>query len=445
MRGEQAIRAILTRILSLASADQVEAIFTSEDSHLTRFANSTIHQNVSESNAEVRVKTIIGKRVGVASTNDLSDNGLQKVVESAQLIARFQPEQPELPPLPKSAHYAAIQAFSEATAACSPERRARAVAGICGRAKSAQLVASGAFATAQKELAIANSSGLFAYHPSTLADLNTVIMSDDSSGYASRTAWDVDKIDAEQAGIEAVDKALKSCKPIAIEPGAYTVILEEYAVADILRYLSYLGFGALALQEGRSFMTGKLGQQIMDGRISIVDDGLDAAGIPMPFDFEGAPKQRVEIIKNGIANAVVYDAATAQKEGKCSTGHSLPTPNTFGPMAGNLFMSAGQNSKEEMLASTARGLWVTRFHYVNPLHPLKATLTGMTRDGTFLIEKGELARPVKNLRFTQSMIEALSSVEMIGRERHCEEAFFGALVVPALKVRDFTFTGATEF
>ena len=445
MRGEQAIRAILTKILSLASADQVEVLFTGEDSHLTRFASSYIHQNVSESNAEVRVKAIIGKRVGVASTNDLSAGGLQKAVESAQMIARFQPEQPDLPPLPGPASYAAVQAFSEATASCSPEQRAHAVGMICGRAKSVKLIASGAFTTSQKELAIANSNGLFAYYPSTLADLNTVIMSDDSSGYASRTAWEVGQIDAEQAGIEAVDKALKSCKPTAIEPGAYTVILEEYAIADILRYLSYLGFGALALQEGRSFMTGKLGQPIMDARISIVDDGMDAAGIPMPFDFEGVPKQRIEIIKNGVANAVVYDAATAQKEGKRSTGHSLPTPNTFGPMAGNLSMSAGQNSKEEMLASTERGLWVTRFHYVNPLHPLKATLTGMTRDGTFLIEKGELARPVKNLRFTQSMIEALSNVEMIGRERRCEEAFFGALVVPALKVADFHFTGVTEF
>ncbi|MBC7262296.1 MAG: hypothetical protein H5T63_09805 [Chloroflexi bacterium] len=165
----------------------------------------------------------------------------------------------------------------------------------------------------------------------------------------------------------------------------------------------------------------------------------------MPFDFEGVPKQRVEIIRDGIANAVVYDSHTARREGKRSTGHALPSPNTFGPIAANLFMSPGNASKEEMLASTERGLWVTRFHYVNPVHPLKAVLTGMTRDGTFLIERGEIARPVKNLRFTQGMLDALSQVEMIGSATKVEEMFFGAGCVPALKVHDFHFTGVTEF
>jgi len=213
----------------------------------------------------------------------------------------------------------------------------------------------------------------------------------------------------------------------------------------MVRYLSYLGFGALAVQEGRSFMTGKFGQQIVDSRISIVDDGLDATGLPVPFDFEGVPKQRVAIIKNGIANAVVYDSYTAQKEGKKSTGHSRPAPNTSGPFAGNLFMSVGNSSKEEMLKSTEKGLWVTRFHYVNPVHPLKAVLTGMTRDGTFLIENGQLTRAVRNLRFTQSMLDALSNVEMIGDKAQVESGFLGAICVPALKIHDFHFTGVTEF
>ena len=445
MRGEKEIRTILERVLSLSKADQTEVLYVGGDTHLTRFANSHIHQNVSESNAELRVRVAVGKRIGVASTNDLSANGLGKAVESAQMIARFQPERPDFRSLPEPSPIASVASFSEATASFSPEDRARAVGLICKRAKSAKLIASGAFTTAQRGRAIANSLGVFAYYPSTFADLNMVIMGEDSSGYASRTAWDVRKIGADQAGHEAVDKALRSRTPGGIEPGAYTVILEEYAVAEMVRYLSYLGFGALAVQEGRSFMAGKFGQQIVDSRISIVDDGLDATGLPVPFDFEGVPKQRVAIIKNGIANAVVYDSYTAQKEGKKSTGHSRPAPNTSGPFAGNLFMSVGNSSKEEMLKSTEKGLWVTRFHYVNPVHPLKAVLTGMTRDGTFLIENGQLTRAVRNLRFTQSMLDALSNVELIGDKAQVESGFLGAICVPALKIHDFHFTGVTEF
>jgi len=393
----------------------------------------------------LRVRVVLGKRIGVASTNDLSDSGLQKVVEAAQIVARLQPETPDFTSLPEPAPIPETSSFSEATASFTPEARARAVGAICQQAKDAGLIASGAYTTAQRAVAVGNSLGVWAYYPTTLADLNTVIMSEDSSGYASRTAWDVGKVDAAAAGREAVAKALQSRHPSSIEPGAYTVILEAYAIAEIVRYLSYLGFGALAVQERRSFMCGHMGEMIFDPRISIVDDGLDPEGLPMPFDFEGVPKQRVEIIKAGVANAVVYDSYTAQKEGKRSTGHSLPQPNTSGPVAGNLFMSAGASSLADMLASTERGLWVTRFHYVNPLHPLKATLTGMTRDGTFLIEHGQITRPVRNLRFTQSMVEALRSVEMIGRERITEQAFFGAIRVPALKVHDFHFTGVTEF
>jgi len=441
MRGEKETHAILERVLGLSKADQTEALFRGQDSYLTRFANSYIHQNVSESNAELRVRVAIGKRVGVASTNDLSPIGLAKVVESAQIVARFQPERADFKLLPEPSPITPVDSFSEATAAFSPEDRARAVGLICQQAKSNSLVASGAFTTSSNELAVANSLGIFAYHPDTYADLNTVIMSDDSSGYADATAWDVAEIDADRIGAEAVEKALRSRNPVAIETGPYTVILEEYAVADILRYLSYLAFGALAVQEGRSFMAGRLGERIVDPRISITDDGLDPAGLPQPFDYEGVPKQRVEIIANGVANAVVYDSYTAQREGKQSTGHALPSPNAFGPVAANLFMSPGSASKDEMLASTERGLWVTRFHYVNPVHRLKAILTGMTHDGTFLIEKGEITRPVKNLRFTQGMLDALSSVEMIGDTTKLESA----ARAPALKIRAFTFTGVTKF
>jgi PmbA protein len=321
------------------------------------------------------------------------------------------------------------------------------VGGICQRAVGNDLVASGAFSTSVQEIAVANSLGVFAYFPTTLADLKTVIMGDDSSGYGASTAWDVEQIDAEAVGAKAVDKALRGRNPREIEPGRYTVILEEHATEDILEMLSYVGLGALAVQEGRSFMCDRFGEQIVGTAISLWDDGLDPRGLPLPFDFEGVPKRRVPLIENGVAMNVVYDSYTAGKEGKASTGHGLPAPNTFGPIPINMFMAPGQATLEEMIASTERGILVTRFWYTRPVHPKLAIITGMTRDGTFLIEKGEVAYPVKNLRFTQSYLDALSSVEMVGRTTKLVRSDFelNGNHVPALKVGEFEFTGVTEF
>jgi PmbA protein len=259
---------------------------------------------------------------------------------------------------------------------------------------------------------------------------------------------DVSMLDPEVVGQVAVDKALRGRDPIDIEPGAYTVILEEDAMADMLFSLGYLGLGALAVQEGRSFMNDRFGERITGENVTIWDDGHDSRGLINPFDYEGVPKQRVVLIENGVAKGVVYDSFTAgREEGKLSTGHSLPAPNTFGPLPTNLFMAPGEATKEEMLASTKRGIWVTRFHYTNPVHRLKTVLTGMTRDGTFLIENGQITRPLKNLRFTQSILEAFSRVEMLGSELELTRLGGGnfAACAPAARIREFQFTGTTEF
>jgi PmbA protein len=447
MLGEEKIREITTEVLSLSQADQTEVLVFSDDSQLTRFANSYIHQNVAERDVQVRVRAVVGKRIGVASTNDLTGESLEKVVERALEVARLQPENPDFISLPEPAPIPEVNAFSEATAGFTPEARARAVGGICRRAVENDLVASGAFSTSVQEIAVANSLGVFAYFPTTLTDLKTVIMGDDSSGYGASTAWDVEQMDAEAVGAEAVDKALRGRNPREIEPGRYTVILEEYATEDIVEMLSYVGLGALAVQEERSFMCDRFGQQIVGSAISLWDDGLDPRGLPLPFDFEGVPKRRVPLIENGIAVNVVYDSYTAGKEGKASTGHGLPAPNTFGPIPFNMFMAPGQATLEEMIASTERGILVTRFWYTRPVHPKLAIITGMTRDGTFLIEKGEVAYPVKNLRFTQSYLDALSSVEMLGRTTKLVRSEFelNGNHVPALKLAEFEFTGVTEF
>jgi PmbA protein len=227
-----------------------------------------------------------------------------------------------------------------------------------------------------------------------------------------------------------------------LEPGEYEVILEEHAVAGLLEYLSYIGFSGLAHEEGRSFMD--LGKRLMGENVSIWDDGADPSGMPSPIDFEGVVRRRVDLIENGVAKAVVHDAATGSRAGTGSTGHGLPAPNLLGPMALNLFMAPGSTPRDELISDVKRGVWVTRFHYINPVHPKKAILTGMTKDGTFLIEDGGLSRPILNFRFTQSIPEAFSDVRAAGSEtRVLPGEFFGAARVPALHLGSFNFTGVT--
>jgi PmbA protein len=451
MLGEHKTRATIEHVLSLSKADQTEVVFIRENEQLTRFANSYIHQNTAKEEVELRVRVVVGKKIGIASTNDLSDTALQRMVDSAMAVVSFQQDNPDFISLPEPQPIEEIDGFVEKTASCTPERRAQAAKIICLPSREQGLNASGAFATRSFEYAVGNSLGLFAYYPTTLADLRTVIMSDTGSGYAAASSLDVEDLDAESLGREARDRALRTRNPLGVPPGEYMVILEEYAVNVLLAYLAYMGFGAQAVQEGRSFMSGRFGQKVTGENVSIWDDGLDLKNLPMPFDFEGVPKQRVDFIKKGVANAVVYDTYTAGKEeGKRSTGHALPAPNTFGPFPWNMAMEPGTATKDDMVASTKKGLWVARLWYVRPVHPLKTIITGMTRDGTFLIEDGDFAGPVKNLRFTQSILEALSEVQMIGRETKMgREAFMenmiGGIRAPALKIGRFTFTSTTEF
>ena len=195
-------------------------------------------------------------------------------------------------------------------------------------------------------------------------------------------------------------------------------------------------------------MSDRIGERVTGERITIWDDGLDPRTVPFPFDFEGCPKRRVSLIESGIARGVVYDSFTAGREPDAtSTGHGLPAPNAFGPLPTNLFLEPGEATKEEMLAATERGIWVTRFHYTNVVHPVKTVLTGMTRDGTFLIEGGCITRPLKNLRFTQSILDAFASADMLGRTLKLRPVGAGpfAVCAPAARIREFTFTGTTQF
>jgi predicted Zn-dependent protease len=277
----------------------------------------------------------------------------------------------------------------------------------------------------------------------TSAALITVSMGPDGeAGYASSSAVDVTEIDAAAVGREAAERARDSRGAVAIGPGDYPVVLEPYAVADLLETLGYVGFSALAVQEDRSFH--EPGRVVGSDLVTIVDDATDAAGIPASFDYEGVAKERVTLIERGVCRDVVYDAQTAKRAGRGSTGHGLPAPNAYGPFPLNMLMAPGDATHEELVRGLDRGLIVTRFHYTNPVHPKLAIVTGMTRDGLFLVEHGEVVGPVRNLRFTQSYLAALAGVEAVGRERRRVSGEFSPVVVPAVRIAAFTFTGATE-
>ena len=445
MQSQSQFESIAAHALKTSRGEQTEVVLMGTDAALTRFSNNEIHQNVAERDVTLMVRLVLGKRVGVANTNDISKKGIEQVMEQAYRITSVLPENPEFPGLPVPKPVPQAGGFSIETAECGPEQRAAAVDRICRRAEDVGLVSAGAFSTNTMSLLVANSLGVHAFHQRTFANLLAVAMSDSSSGYADRTASNVRDIDAEAVVEEAVRRAELGKRPVAVEPGEYEVLLEPYAVSDLLDFLSYLGFSALAVQESRSFMGGKFGQRLVGANVSIWDDGLDPAGIPMPFGFDGMPKRRVDFFKDGIAKEVCHDTITAAKDKVETTGHALPPGMTYGPLPVNLFMGGGAATHEQMIASMKRGLIVTRFWYTRVVHPLTATMTGMTRDGTFLVENGKVVGPVKNLRFTQSYLEALNHVDLVGKQSHINRSWFSFNRVPALKIGKWNFTGATEF
>jgi predicted Zn-dependent protease len=443
LRGEQELQRLARSVLGQVGADQAEVVVYNGSSALTRFANNYIHQNVQESETSVHVRAVIGKKIGVAASDVVTEEGLRDVAQRAVALARLQQENAEFQSLPGPSPVQRVDAFIERTAAYGPAERAEVVRQICEASVKAKLVAAGAFRTSESEVAVMNSLGVWAYHRDTMADINTVVMGETSSGHAERLTLDASEIDGAALADEAIDKASRGADPQDLEPGQYDVILEEYAVADIMDYFAYLAFGAQAFLEKRSFMSGRLGEKIMGDNISIWDDGLSLAGIPSPFDGEGVARQRVDFIDKGIAGDVAWDSYYGGIGGHASTGHALPAGETEGSLPGNLFFATGDATKEDMLASTKRGVWVSRFWYTRPVHPLTVVLTGMTRDGTFLIEDGKIVRPLKNLRFTQSYLEAMNQVEAIGRESRLLPSFLGSCRVPALKIRGWNFTSQT--
>ena len=436
---------ILGRALR-AGASEAEVLVTGDDSYLTRFANSEIHQNVAESNRSVNLRFVDGKRIAVLSSGRTDDEGLRDLVERAAAVAKTVEELDDWAGLPGPAEGPTVSpaaTWAAPTAEATPELRAEGVRAVIAAADAAGVVAYGSFSTGEDSIAVANSAGIRVAERRSSAQLITVHMSPaGGNGYAEMVAMDAATIDAAAIGREAATKARASDNAVGLAPGDYPVVLEEYAVVDITDMLGYLGFSALAVQEGRSFV--EPGKRIGSDLVTVVDDGADPAGLPMSFDYEGVDKERVTLVAGGICQDVVYDAQTAARDGRRSTGHGLPAPNPYGPFPLNTVMSAGTTSRDDLIAGLDRGLLVTRFHYTNPVHPKLAIITGMTRDGTFLIEDGKIVGPVRNLRYTQSYLDALAGVSAVSSTRKTIKGFLGGAVIPAVRIDAWTFTGTTE-
>ncbi len=446
--GERTLREAVETALRNAKGDEAEALVLARTHALTRFANNGIHQNVSATSADLRIRVVSKKRVAAVTTNRLDPDGIAAAARRASELAQHAPENPEWAGLPEAPPAPSVDAFSDATAAATPEARAQAAGVICRSAQASGLRAAGYVSTALNEIAIANTHGTWQYHAGTTAEAQAVAVGDEGSAYADRLDADFSKVDPETVATEAIDKARKAQRPRDLPTGDYEVILEPYAVADIVYFIANQLTG-LAVEEGRSFVDGKIGERVTGEAITLVEDPLDAAGFPRPFDFEGVPTERLTLIERGVARNIVYDSQLAARHKARNTGHALPAGVPY-PLPTHLRLEPGEKTREQLIAGVQRGVLVTRFWYTRWVHPLKTIVTGMTRDGTFLVEKGEIAHPVKNFRFTQSYHEALAETVAMERALKLQELDLwdfsaGHLRVPAVHLAKFSFTGTTQY
>jgi predicted Zn-dependent protease len=397
---------------------------------------------------------VFGKKIGSASTNSLDPKKITETVKWAEKIAGFQKENEDFVSLPtvRGKDYRDVTTFIRKTAQFSNIDRANAVAEIVDVAKKYELTAFGSVSNGSAEVCVGNSSGTFGHAVCDDIYCNIVMSGDDSSGYAQSGTRDISKVNFGDLAEIAANKAVMSKNPIEISPGKYTTIFEPLAAVEFLEYLGYYAFNGRLFLEGRSYLAGKLGTKVVDERITITDDPFKESGFAFPFDFEGVPKKRLVLVNKGVAKNVVYDSLTASKAKKNSTGHALAAPNPFGPIPVHLILKSGNKSLGQMIKETKKGILVTRLHYSNIIDPLRLVFTGMTRDGTFLIENGKITKGVKNLRFTENIIEALNHIDTIGKnsvliaaEPGYGSRFGRGTIVPAIKIADFTFTSGTEF
>jgi len=423
---------------------EVEALFGAHFGALTRFANNTIHQNVAEQDRWLSVRVALDHRTARATTNRFDSDSIRRAVEQALALARSAAADPELLPLAEASAISETKRFDVATAAATPDHRGRAVAEAIRMVESAGQTAAGIYSTGQSIEALYNSRGVAAWHAETMAQFSITAMADDSSGWAKASAVSYESMDVLALARSAAEKARLSIDPAEIAPGRYTVILEPAAVLDLVGQM-FGDFSATAVADSRSFLTDRLGKKLFGDNIQISDDVAHPLQAGVPFDGEGVPRRKLTLVEAGVPRELAYARSSAHRAGVEPTGHGFPLPNEVGEAPLNIVVAGGTTTVEEMIASTDRGVLVTRLWYIREVDPYEKIMTGMTRDGTFLIENGRLTRGLRNFRFNQGIIELLNNVEALSPSLRAsgEEAF--DMVVPAMKVRGLNFTEVTRF
>lgn len=435
----------LRSILGQVSAEECELVLSKSNAALTRFSANHIHQSTQARIRQLNLRLFKDGKVGAFSTDRFDQDSIAYAIQKAEEIGAVVPEGLEQKPLlPAEEPLAESGGYHDSTALTTAFDRAQVIRRIVDLAQPRGAQLSGAIRSDTDVLCVVNSRGTQSYEESSVAELSLVASKNGRSGYSYWIGNDFAALPYETLVNEAVDLVDSPLEERTIKPGRYTVIFDTYAVGTLISFLAILGFGAKTYLEGRSFTSTRMGKKVFSGRITLWDDGRDPTGLPRAFDFEGAPKRKVMLIDRGKITAVVTDSRTAPLVETTNSGHALPAPNSEGPMPTNLFLAPGKSTLKRMIESTPKGIYVRALHYVNVVEPMTVQLTGMTRHGTFLIENGRITHPVRNLRFSESLLQALTNVLQVSSETHLVEGIYGAVRVPALKVKDFLFTGVSD-
>ena len=451
MRSELDSFAILESALNAAKeagASEADAVFDSTDQNISRFANSNLHQNMSEVSAELTLRVIVDDAMGVASTTVFDADEIARTAALAREAARHSDPLQNFSglyranePLPD------VRTFDEDTAAIAPAAKARALREMFDRGSGFGIQFAGAYGTGASSIAVANTHGIRRYSTLTSSDATVIAIGANGSGYA--TALDRSNVDVVALGEEATSKAVLCADTLEdIEPGAYDVILEPPATAEVVDWMNLITLSGSAYDDGSSFFVGNIGKQVLGTNFTLADDALDPAFLPFPFDLEGLPKRRVAMVERGIIRTPAVDKTYADRLGFPPTATCWNLGGTEHGSAFHLSIDGGDTTREELIRSTKHGIWVTRFNYVNGLlEPKTALMTGTTRDGTFLIRDGEVVARLPNLRWTQSIVEAFSRIEGLTRERRRVATWynhFGGTIAPVMKIAGWNFTGKQE-
>jgi predicted Zn-dependent protease len=433
---------ILKTALSLVKGDMNEAILESERLSLTRFAESKIHQNIDTESAALTMRIMKDKKISIVATGDLSEDGIKKAADDAAMILEYMPPDEQAVPLPQPDNALLQEDYmSPGSANFGPEQRAEAVRKIAAIGHKGNLEAAGAFRIETRTMAMANSFGLQRFFKGNSAEFSVTMSGrDKNSGWGIAYNPDALLIDVDQLGLMATRKAMLSRNPISLPDGQYTVILEPAAVGQLLLFLGFMGFGAKALAQRRSFMAGKIGQKIAGDNFTVYEDPFDPAFKAIPYDYEGTAKVKVPLIENGIARGVVSNSYYAAQIGETSTGNALHPANGSGPYPKYMVVTPGGKTLDEIIRGTEKGILITHFWYINFLNPMRTMITGTTRDGTFLIEDGKMTDPIVNMRTNQSILEAFSNIAEISRDQIVYPQYSVLMKVPAMKINNFNLT-----